>query len=169
MTRRADHDAEFEAFFVAQFDAVVRSVAVVCGNQERASDATQEAFIKAYARWGRVRRYEQPAAWVRRIAINGTRDIHRSEVRRTRREQRVSSTDDVPAPVHATSALDLLTDLPDRQRAVAALYYLDELPTSQIADVLGISEGTVRFHLSEARTRLRAAFDPDEESGHAVR
>lgn len=169
MSLRPDHDAEFEAFFLTAFDSIVRSVTVVCGDAERASDATQEAFIKAYARWGRVRRYDQPAAWVRRIAINATRDMHRSDQRRARREEQVSARDEVGDTSHGSSALDLLVHLPDRQRAVAALYYLDELTTAQISDALGISEGTVRFHLSEARARLRDVLDPDEEGGRVVR
>ena len=42
-------------------------------------------------------------------------------------------------------------DLPDRQRSIAALYYLDDLSVADISDTLDIAEGTVRFHLSQAR------------------
>lgn len=169
MTRQSDRDQEFEALFVAEFDSILQSVTFVCGDQERASDATQEAFIKAYARWSRVRRYDNPAAWIRRIAINGTRDIHRSEARRSRREQRVADQDAIVEPLHGESGLDLLSSLPERQRAVAALFYLDDLPTAEIGELLDISEGTVRFHLSEARTRLRSSLGPTSEDDLATR
>lgn len=169
MTRRAGRTDEFEAFFVGQFESIVRSVTFVCGDAERATDAVQEAFIKAYSRWGRLRRYDEPAAWVRRIAINATRDMHRSESRRSQREQRARGPEAVVDAIPDDSALDLLAALPDRQRAVAALFYVDDLGTGEIAELLGISEGTVRFHLSEARERLRSLFGPDLEGDHAAR
>ena len=161
MSRRDSADAEFEAFFLANFHTISDSVRMVCGNAERANDATQEAFIKAYARWRIVRRYDNPGAWIRRIAINASRDAQRAETRRTRREQR--SATPVPHPAHAVdhddSVLGLLEQLPDRQRAVAALFYLDELSTIEIGELLDIAEGTVRFHLSQARTRLREELE----------
>jgi RNA polymerase sigma-70 factor (ECF subfamily) len=161
MSSRDSLDAEFEAFFLENFYSISDSVRMVCGNPERADDATQEAFIKAYARWRTVRRYDNPGAWIRRIAINASRDAHRAESRRNRREERAAA----PAPDYARtvdqddSLLGLLEQLPDRQRAVAALFYLDEMSTIEIGRLLDIAEGTVRFHLSQARTRLRAELE----------
>ncbi len=161
MTRGADREAEFEAFFLAHYHSIAASVAFVCGDRARADDATQEAFIKAYAAWSKVRRYDNTGAWVRRIAINATRDAHRSETRRNRREVRAAASaprernDALPGD----AALDLLARLPDRQRAIAALYYLDDMSIAEIGAVLGIASGTVRSHLSEARVRLREDLD----------
>ena len=161
MPRRDDRDAEFEAFFVAQYDSIAQSVAFVCGDAQRADDATQEAFIRAYARWNKIRRYDNVGAWVRRIAINASRDAHRADTRRSRREERAAPP--APTPAFATddddTALRLLENLPDRQRAIAALFYLDDLTVPEISEVLDIAEGTVRFHLSQARTRLREHLD----------
>jgi RNA polymerase sigma-70 factor (ECF subfamily) len=155
--RRHDRDREFETQFLALYDSVLQSVTYVCGDRDRAADAVQEAFIRAYARWSRLREYDNLAAWVRRTAINITRDAHRSDTRRLRRERRVAVDEAVvdATPSAGSSPLDLLAGLPDRQRAIAALYYLDDFPVDEIARVLGIAEGTVRFHLSEARQRLR--------------
>jgi RNA polymerase sigma-70 factor (ECF subfamily) len=161
-------DDEFEQFFLGHFASVAASVRHVCGDAERASDATQEAFIRAYRRWNRLRDYDNPAAWVRRIAINVTRDVHRSESRRTQRELR-----NTPAELHAPALdpagtpIDLLAALPDRQRAIAALYYLDDVPVGEISELLGIAEGTVRFHLSQARATLRTQLAPEAKAGHA--
>jgi RNA polymerase sigma-70 factor (ECF subfamily) len=170
MTSRTERDAEFEAFFVEQYDAIAASVALVCGDGQRADDATQEAFIRAYARWNKIRRYDNVGAWVRRVAINASRDAHRAEGRRNRRESRAAS--QTPAAHlgdHADgddSTLRLLETLPDRQRAVAALFYLDDMPVPAIAQVLDIAEGTVRFHLSEARTRLRDHLERSRDRAH---
>ncbi len=161
MSRRDSVEAEFEAFFLENFDTISDSVRMVCGNAERATDATQEAFIKAYARWRTVRRYDNPGAWVRRIAINASRDAQRAETRRTRREERSAppASHQPHLAEHDDSVLGLLEQLPDRQRAVAALFYLDEMSTTEIGELLDIAEGTVRFHLSHARARLREELE----------
>jgi RNA polymerase sigma-70 factor (ECF subfamily) len=140
----------------------------VCGDRELASDATQEAFLRAYHRWHRVKAYDNPAGWVRHIAINLTRAEHRSSQRRTRREQLTNQAPTHAPPIEPTGsvAIDTLMMLPDRQRAVAALFYLDDMSTAEIAVVLDIAEGTVRFHLSQARARLREALGSDPEVDH---
>lgn len=153
--------SEFDRFFLTHYDEVVRSVAFVCGDRERAADATQEAFIRAYDRWTRVRRYGNPAAWVRRIAINVTRDEHRSATRRSRREalagpaERALPGPDAADRIDSSPLLDSLRTLPERQRAIVALHYLDDLSVADISETLDIAEGTVRFHLSQGRARLR--------------
>jgi RNA polymerase sigma-70 factor (ECF subfamily) len=167
VTRR--RRSEFDQFFLAHYDGIVRSVTFVCGDRERAADATQEAFIRAFGRWTRVRRYGNPAAWVRHIAINVSRDEHRSVSRRVRREALVDAPlTEMPGPdaadrLDSSPALDSLRALPERQRSIAALYYLDDLSVADISETLDIAEGTVRFHLSQARARLRA--DLDVEAG----
>jgi RNA polymerase sigma-70 factor (ECF subfamily) len=161
--------SEFEHFFLAHYDAVARSVGFVCGDHEVASDATQEAFLRAYKHWSKVRKYDNPVSWVRRIAINVTRDEHRSAQRRERRERLNGGQprDVAPPDTHGSQALESLMALPDRQRAVAALFYLDDLSTAEIAEILDIAEGTVRFHLSQARTRLRESVGVDPEADRA--
>jgi len=79
-------EPEFEAFFHAHYDQLVRSLTLITGDREAARDCVQEAFIKASTRWRKVRRYDNPVGWVRRVAINQGRDAHRSSQRRKRRE-----------------------------------------------------------------------------------
>ena len=61
----------------AHYDRLVRSLTVASGDREQAADAVQEAFVKAHVRWRRIRRYDDPIGWVRRVAINQLRDDHR--------------------------------------------------------------------------------------------
>ncbi len=120
---------------------------------------------------GSISQYQNPSVWVRRIAINVSRDLHRSNQRRIRREQR-HAVPEIAEPVDACgdgSALRLLQGLPEQQRAVAALYYLDDLSVAAIADLLAIAEGTVRFHLSQARNRLRTGLGAGEEHDRVLR
>ncbi len=159
MTSRRD---EFETFFLDNYDGVLRLLIVMTGSREHATDATQEAFIRAHARWSKIRHYDSPAAWVRRIAINRSRDTFRSDRRRRSREL-AQPTTELSQPSEAVEslavALDMLAPLSPRQREVASLFYIDDRSVTEIADILGLSEGTVKSHLSEARSTLRSAVD----------
>ena len=157
-------DEDFERFFLANYDAVLNILMLTTGDRERATDATQEAFIKAYAKWSKIRDYDAPSAWVRRVAINASHDSFRSERRRRRREQALTP----PAQDSQTdryssdyTASDLLHALPARQREVATLFYVDDRSVAEIAAILGLTEGTVKYHLSHARDGLRRALDVD--------
>jgi len=155
-------DDEFEQFFLAQYEAVLHVLVLTTGDRERATDATQEAFIRAYARWSKIRRYESPAAWVRRVAINASRDSFRSDRRRRKREQALPVDVETPATDRYssdTSATDLLRHLPARQREVGTLFYVDDRTVAEIATILRLNEGTVKYHLSHARDGLRKLLD----------
>ena len=112
MGRRDD----FDEFFLATHPALIRTMTVITGDPDLAADVVQDAFQRAYVRWGRIRRYDQPAAWVRRVAINQSRDVIRSEQRRRRREERVAPAEavhDDPPDLDFEVLLDLL---PPQQR-----------------------------------------------------
>jgi RNA polymerase sigma-70 factor (ECF subfamily) len=158
-------DDEFERFFLANYDAVLRVLVLTTGDRERATDATQEAFIRAYARWSKIRGYESPAGWVRRVALNASRDSFRSDRRRRHREEAVPAGDETPQAdrYHSeSSAHEMLQILPDRQREVATLFYVDDRSVAEIAAILQVNEGTVKSHLSDARDRLRSVIDRNE-------
>ena len=158
-------DDEFERFFLANYDAVLRVLVLTTGDRERATDATQEAFIRAYARWSKIRGYESPAGWVRRVALNASRDSYRSDRRRRRREETLPAATETSGAdrFHAeSSAYEMLQILPDRQREVATLFYVDDRSVTEIAAILQVNEGTVKSHLSDARERLRSVIDRNE-------
>ncbi|MEZ5237372.1 MAG: RNA polymerase sigma factor [Acidimicrobiia bacterium] len=160
-------DGSFDAFFRAHYAALVRSMTVVCGRRDTAEDCVQEAFARAHARWRRIGRYDDPVAWVRRVAINRARDEHRRTQRGDRLTERLAS--DPVATRAAGSVTDghgggdgrlehLISLLTPRQRAVVALFYVERASIAQIADSVGISEGAVKFHLNQARARLRTGL-----------
>ncbi len=157
-------DQEFEQFFVANFDRLVRSVTAITGDADLATDAVQDAFIKAYARWSRLQKYDDPVLWVRRVAINKSKDIRRSFLRRRAREDKfdgaLSGEEGMVWESEPTTDIaGALKALSPRQRSVAALFYLEDLSILQIAANLEISEGAVKFHLNKAREGLRTALD----------
>src|SRR4029450_3544747 len=79
-TMTSDHD--FEAFYQASYPRLVGQLTVVTGSLEDAEDAVQEAFARASTRWARLRAYDAPEAWVRRVALN----LATSGLRRARRQ-----------------------------------------------------------------------------------
>ena len=79
---RAAADAEaFAWFFTAEYPRVVRSLSHLV-RREDAEDVAQEAFARLHQHWAKISRYEQPDAWVRRVALNrATRAVRRSATR----------------------------------------------------------------------------------------
>jgi len=148
---------EFDSFFLQNYTHLVRWLTLFTGDAERATDSAQEAFIKAYASWRTVRECDSPIAWVRRVAINKCRDSHKSDRRRRRRELAQGADEAQPADAVVADMylMDLLQQLTDRQRLATVLFYVDDLSVAEVAQTIGISEGAVKFHLNQARERLR--------------
>ncbi len=161
----SETQVQYEEFFVNNYSATVGLLMSMGVTQEQAQDASQDAFVKLYTRWSRIRRHDSPEAWVRRVAINRARDLHRSDTRRTRREERVGAPTAAPGADEgigdADSTRRLLLNLPRRQRTIAAMFYIDDMPIKEIADSLGLSTGAVKFHLNRARKSLKAALGDD--------
>ena len=139
-------------FFRSEFAVVVRTVYLILRDQGWAQEISQDAFMQLYVHWSKVSRYERPEAWVRRVAIRmavrqRSRDRLRAVLERTTLED----------PTPAIDGIDLeqaMANLPVMQRAVVVLYYFEDRPTNEIAEILGMSQSTVRVHLSRARRRL---------------
>jgi len=150
--------------FNLHYARLVRSLTVICGNSEEAADAVQEAFVKAHLKWRKISTYDDPVGWIRRVAINKVRDGHRSRVRRDRAVERMGHqatlTSEQPA---IDEVAELLATLPKQQRAAAAMFYVEQLTVLEIAEALEVSEGAVKFHLHQARQKLRAHIESREE------
>ncbi len=160
-----DAPPEFDDLFRTHYERLVRSLTVVSGDRERAADAVQEAFVKAHLRWRRVRRLDDPAGWVRRVAINRLRDDHRRDGRKQRALDRLAArTPTHHDPDEPDEIGRLLAQLPRQQRLTTALYYVGGLSVAEIADTLELAEGSVKSHLHDARRRLRAVLDQEGTS-----
>jgi RNA polymerase sigma-70 factor (ECF subfamily) len=141
--------------FEAEFERLVRALGVAF-SPEAAADAVQEAFIRADHHWHRVGRLDDPAGWVRRVALNLLTNGRRDERRRT----------SIVSAVRPVPATDLTVDLLDLRRSIDALaptmrltlclFHLAGLSIDEIAAVLGVAPGTVKSNLHDARRRLRA-------------
>jgi RNA polymerase sigma-70 factor, ECF subfamily len=151
---------EIEPLFRAHYARLVRAMALVCGDGEVAADAVQEAFVRAHLRWRRLRHYDDPVGWIRRVALNLVRDDHRRTVRKRRAVARLASEPVVVGVEQEPDELTtLLAALPRQQRVAVALYYVDGLSIAEVAATMGLAEGSVKSHLHDARQRLRGVIE----------
>ena len=156
----------FERFFRDEHTRVLGLAIAWTGDHQLARDITQETFLRAYRSWPHVSTLEAPRAWLRRVTVNLLIDGHRRRVRERSALERHgagagASTVTFADPA-ATAWWDAVRDLPDRQRAAVALYYLDDHSIAEVADVLGIAEGTVKSSLSQARKTLARTLRIEE-------
>ena len=155
-----------ELLFRQSYRSIVQSLALSAGDLAAAEDATQEAFIELCVRWNRICRYDNPAVWVRRVAINKLRKAHRSNTRRAVALLRLDSDERMAPPLAEpdTSLLAALRALPSRQRLATVLYYVEDLTISEVASAMGISQGAVSQHLNRARTTFRAHLESSDDN-----
>jgi RNA polymerase sigma-70 factor, ECF subfamily len=150
-----------EDVFEHDYDRLVQALTIVAGDKETAADAVQEAFVCLVRRWDRLSTYEDPAGWVRRVALNQISEHQRSVWRQTRlllkiEQQRPAREG---ASAMAEEVWEQLRTLPLKQRTALALHYVGDLTEREVADVMHVSEGTVKQHLHRARQTLRETLE----------
>jgi RNA polymerase sigma-70 factor (ECF subfamily) len=156
--------ASFEEFYAATVDRLLGHLFLVTGDLHAAEEIVQEAFTRASMRWPRLRSYDVPEAWVRRVAMNLAADRARSLRRQTRALMRLGPPPTVPSVSVETLALvEALRTLPVRQRQAVVLHYLADLPVADIALALAVPSGTVKSLLARGRRALAAKLGEPEE------
>ena len=149
---------DFETFYQGEFDDVFRGCVLMTGSREVAMDATQEAFTRAFVRWRRLRQHPWAGGWVMTTALNLCRRRARDPLLLGDRPEKLASVAVTPR-VDRIDLQRALLSLPPRQREAAILHYLGDLPVASVAELMQISEGTVKAHLFEARKSLRRALE----------
>jgi RNA polymerase sigma-70 factor (sigma-E family) len=154
-----DPAVEFEAFFERHHRDLGRLAYLVTGDQCAADDLSADVLLDVWRQWDRVRAAESPLAYARRMTINQAA----SRVRRLtseRRRMRLFQVDalapaqgqDGEATVDVRRALQAL---PERRRACVVLRYAMDLSEQEVAQILGISVGTVKSQTSKATAALQ--------------
>lgn len=149
---------EFEDFFDEEYPRLVRALGVAF-DPESAADAVQDAFVVASRRWATLGGYDEPAAWVRRVALNRLKNGQRNQ---RRRAEILASIRPATSPEADPRMLDLkraVDQLPRAQRLAVCLYYLADASVEQISVALGVAPGTVKSNLHDGRARLRLALE----------
>jgi RNA polymerase sigma-70 factor, ECF subfamily len=152
-------DPDFDAFYQANHGRLVVQLFAVTGDLQDAEDVVQEAFARAYLRWGRLAAYDQPAAWVRRVAFNLALQGLRRARQALRLHDRLRPVRQATLAAEQLELADALRRLSPRHRQVLALRYLADLPVEEIARELRVPVGTVKSRLARARKGLAEQLD----------
>jgi RNA polymerase sigma factor (sigma-70 family) len=157
-------DASAYDYLVSKYMKRVVSIAWgIVRNAHDAEDLAQEAFVKAYQTIGRFKTGQPFGPWIYRIVTNLALDVvkHRKRFRHEelRDVEPAARRDDADLQARSgelAGRIDAaIQSLPEMQRIVARLYLVEEFGHAEIAAMTGLSEGTVRSHLSLARGKLK--------------
>lgn len=150
-----------EAFYRQFADKLYGACLAYAGDRELAKDILHDAFIKAFKAIKTVDDSKNIGAWLRRIVVNTALDKLRRKAK-----LRIVHLDDSVEPVHVQAAspieelqmqdlLKIVQSLPDGARTVFNLYTLEGYNHREIAEQLGVTEGTVRSQYARARAILK--------------
>ena len=147
----------FDDFYLSNASRIRRTLSVIIGDHDLAREATDVAMTKAYERWNRLSRSENPAGWVYRVGLNWAK-----------RQMRRRSYDITPlaAPTRTgepaipdPSLWKALDGLSSDHRTVVVLRYSEDWSVAQIAEALDIPPGTVKSRLHRALKQLREELE----------
>jgi RNA polymerase sigma-70 factor, ECF subfamily len=155
-------EAEFTDLYEKHFSELAAQVCAYLGDATEAQDLVQEAFLRAWQRWDKVGGYEEPVAWVRRVAWNLATSRHRRNQVARKFLQKSSAPELAPAasPDHVAlvAALKLV---PAKRRQALVMHYMADMTVAAIAEATGAKEGTVKSWLHRGRKELAALLTDD--------
>jgi RNA polymerase sigma-70 factor (sigma-E family) len=164
--RRADEE-DYREFVVAASAGLARLARMLSADPHASEDLLQATLLKTWSAWPRVRKTENPDAYVRRVMVNTAAKSHRrlwrGEIPTAVLPEHLGA-DDTRTIDDRSELVDAVRRLPARQRAAVVLRYFLDLPDRDIADSLGCSVATVRSQISRALVTLRVQSQDDSLS-----
>ena len=164
---QATAPASFESLFTPLANSAFGVAVRYTGNRADAEDLVQEAVLLAFRGFDSFEPGTNFKAWFFRILTNRGLNMRQSRALRTVSEipDDTASSDDSPELSAEREELrtrlrDAVATLPERQQLIVQLFEIDGWTSAEVAKALGISDGTVRWHVHEARRALRAALGP---------
>jgi RNA polymerase sigma-70 factor, ECF subfamily len=170
-------DGEAFALLVGRYEyMVLRTAHRLLGRMDEAQDAAQETFLRMHRYLARFDESRDLGPWLYRIVVNASRDIARrrppaplvslDEVRGTGPVGTLGGPEEIEGVVSLAEQRRLvqaaLETLPNKERAAVVLRDIEGLPTSDVARILGSSEGTVRSQVSTARLKIKRFVEAQE-------
>jgi RNA polymerase sigma-70 factor (sigma-E family) len=156
--------ADFREFYEAERERLGRALFLLTGSSHEAEDLAQEALVRVYERWGRVREMGSPVGYLYRTAMN----LHRSRLRRVAVATRKlvfhatpsTTTESVEDRDEISRAID---GLPLGQRQALVLIDWLGMTAEETGRVLGLKPVSVRVRLSRAHAALREQLEANDE------
>lgn len=164
-TGAAARRGSFEELFAGHSPRLVGQLYLVTGDLTEAQDCVQEAFARAWMRWGEVADHPDPVAWVRLTAVRLATSRFRSRLAGLRawgRLSRVTPTTDPPPTADTLALLAALRQIPTAQRVAVVLHHLVGMPVAEVARQVGVAEGTVKARLSRGRAALALLLQEED-------
>ena len=167
---RPDRDEHVAELFLKHYDGLCRLAVLLIGDRDGAEEAVQEAFLRTFSSWWRIRHLERAHWYLRRAVVNQCRSRMRRRSAEDRSNRTIYATDPErqvfgQIVIEGTNRSDdslvvmsAVSGLPPRQRETVILRYYEDLPESAIAEILGCSVGTVKSQLAKARASLSVAL-----------
>ena len=162
VVRAQNGDAQaFAELIEDHYDLIHRTAWKWCGNRDDAEDIAQDVCVKLGRAIAGFDGRSAFSSWVYRITLNAVRDMQRAGKRRGRYADAYAeiSPEDQPAEQEEAATSSQLwaavRQLPEKQRDAVLLVYAEELSHAAAAEIMGIREATVSFHVHEARKTLR--------------
>jgi RNA polymerase sigma-70 factor (sigma-E family) len=155
-------DADFHEFVLTRGRSLLHSAYLLTGNLPDAEDLVQSALAKTYQAWDRIEDRKALDGYVRRAMVN----THISWWRHRKLDE--YPTEDLPDQPAADSSVSseqqdalrrAIDRLPHRMRAAVVLRFFEDMTEAEVAEVLGVSQGTVKSTVSRAVAKLRTDVD----------
>lgn len=138
---------------------------VLTGDVRRSEDIVADVLGRAFERWDHIAAVDSPFGYVRKMVSNEYLSLQRRHGLWLRWRSRLAGREQISDPTEEIdrreAMIDLLADLPARQRAVIVMRYYLDLSDRDIAEHLGCSPATVRSHTARALARLRVTATHD--------
>jgi RNA polymerase sigma-70 factor (ECF subfamily) len=150
----------FEEFFDAHRVPLYGALFAITRSRQEAEDISQEAFVKVWERWDRVRGMQDPVGYLHRTAMNVFRDRYRRMIMGLKRVARLAPPPDALEAVEARSVLDqVLGSLTPRERAAIVVTEGLGYSAEEAGRLLGIKGSTVRALRFRASRALKGSME----------
>jgi RNA polymerase sigma-70 factor (sigma-E family) len=165
--RTKERDEQFRSFYAAEADSIHRLALFMTGDYDRSADLAQEALLRAYRAWARIRE-EDPGPYVRKTLVNLVRNDYRKRMTEWRHREEPPPPFEDPGPRvdEALRVAEVLKALSPIRRAVVVLRFYEDLPEAEIARILDRPIGTIKSDLHRALKRLRPMLHDNPSSPH---
>ncbi len=155
-----DRDSEFKDFYMHEAPSLRRLAIMLTGDSERGSDLAQDALLKMYTGWSRIRN-EDPSPYARRVLVNLCRSAHRRRMLELRKAPAplldiIDREGRVEEALRVAAALSVLSPI---QRAVVLLRFYEDMTEQNISNALERPLNTVKSDLRRALEKLRPVLD----------
>jgi len=163
----------FDLFFRQYSSAVFGYLWRMTGEEQAANDLTQETFIRAWKQFSHISTYDQPRAWLLRVATHLALNYRRQSVRHHEIQWQELHDEEYDAPLAADHTVQIvnrddicriLLTLPARERSALVLHAVYGLSCAELSEALHISVAAAKIALWRGRPRFRAHYSGEEDT-----